>query len=117
MTPRYRAGDNVIVDWRDALPKEANKQRPAVVVEDSALFDESHPNVVLVPLADDPRLAIADLSVPIEPTDDNGCTKPCRALAHNVTATSKRRCRATGGRITDGQFDAIRRRIAETIGL
>jgi mRNA-degrading endonuclease toxin of MazEF toxin-antitoxin module len=117
MTPRYRAGDIVIVDWRDALPKEANKQRPAVVVEDSALFDDAYPNVILVPLADDPRLAIADLSVPIEPTADNGCTKPCRALAHNVTATSKERCRATGGRVTDGQLAAIRRRIAETIGL
>jgi hypothetical protein len=26
------AGQIVLVDWRDALPKEPNKRRPAVVV-------------------------------------------------------------------------------------
>jgi hypothetical protein len=33
------AGQIVIADWRDALPKEPNKLRPAVVVEGDALFD------------------------------------------------------------------------------
>jgi len=42
------AGDVVIVNWRDALPKEANKRRPAIVVEDSDLFDAAYPNVILV---------------------------------------------------------------------
>jgi mRNA interferase MazF len=33
------AGQIVLADWRgDALPKEPNKRRPAVVVEDDALF-------------------------------------------------------------------------------
>jgi hypothetical protein len=33
------AGQIVVVDWRgDALPKEPNKRRPAVVVEDAGLF-------------------------------------------------------------------------------
>ena len=75
------AGQIVLVDWRDALPKEPNKQRPAVLVEDNDLFDETYPNLILVPLAEDLHLAIADLSVLIPPTPNNGCAKPCYALA------------------------------------
>lgn len=111
------AGQIVVVEWRDALPKEPNKVRPAVVVEDHDLFDPSYPNVVLVPLTDDPRLAIADLSVRIDPAAGNGCAKPSYALAHHVTATSKARIRATESRITPEQLAEIRRRIAITIGL
>lgn len=111
------AGRIVIVDWRDALPKEPSKRRPAVVVEDSDLFDPSYPNVLLVPLTDDPRLAIADLSVAIVPTAENGCTKPCWALAHHVAATSKRRVTVTGSRIDGPELAAIRRLIGLAIGL
>ncbi len=55
---RFRAGQIVIADWRDALPKEPNKLRPAVVVEKELLFAPNYPNVILVPLTDDDRLAI-----------------------------------------------------------
>ena len=54
----FAAGQIVIADWRDALPKEPNKLRPAIVVEDDRLFDPSYPNVILVPLTEDLRLAI-----------------------------------------------------------
>ena len=55
---RLEAGGIVLVDWRDALPLEASKRgRPAVVVEDRGLFHEDYPNVILVPLAEDPHLA------------------------------------------------------------
>jgi mRNA interferase MazF len=112
-----RAGSVVVVDWRDALPREPGKLRPAVVVEDTDLFDPSYPNLILVPLADDPALAIADLAVRIEPTAENGCPKPCHALAHHVTTTSKARVRPTGSRITEAQLLEIRRRIATAVGL
>ncbi len=72
-----RAGQIVLADWRgDALPKEPNKRRPAVVVEDDGLFAPSYPNAILVPLTEDPALAIPDLSVAIPPTAENGCSKP-----------------------------------------
>ena len=59
-----RAGQIVLADWRgDALPKEPNKLRPAVVVEDDGLFAPGYPNVLLVPLSDDAGLVIADLAV------------------------------------------------------
>lgn len=112
----FTAGQIVIVDWRDALPKEPNKLRPAIVVEDSDLFDPTYPNTVLVPLADDPALAIAELSVRIDPTPENGCAKPSYALAHHVTTTSKVRIQGTGSRITPQQLTEIRQRIVLTIG-
>ncbi|QQP87536.1 type II toxin-antitoxin system PemK/MazF family toxin [Skermanella sp. TT6] len=111
------AGDIVIVDWRDALPKEANKRRPAIVVEDSDLFDPAYPNAILVPLTDDPKLAMPSLSVPIAPTPENGCPKASWAIAHHVTATSKQRIQTTTSRITDAQLAEIRRRIALSIGI
>ena len=116
---KLAAGQIVLVDWRDALPREANKRgRLAVVIEDHDLFDESYPNVILVPLAADPHLAIADLSVRIEPTPENGCTKTCHALAHHVTATSKARVlRDTGSWITDTQLARIRHLVALSVGV
>ncbi len=113
----YRAGQIVLVDWRDALPKEPSKRRPAVVVEDSELFDPAYPNLVLVPLAEDPHLAIQDLSVRIAPTPENGCAKPCHALAHHVATTSKRRVTPTGSRVTDAQLAEIRKLVGVTVGL
>lgn len=113
----FVAGQIVIADWRDGLPKQPNKLRPAVVVEDDELFDPTYPNVILVPLSEDQRLAIADLSVVIEPSAETGCTKRCWALAHCVTTTSTARLRPTDRRIAPDQVSAIRRRIALAIGL
>lgn len=112
-----RAGQIVVADWRDALPKEANKRRPAVVVEDDSLFDQGYPNTILVPLTEDVEFAPVGLAVPIAPTPENGCTKPCFALAAHVTTTSKLRVRRTGSRITAPELAAIRDRIAIALGL
>jgi mRNA interferase MazF len=112
-----RAGQIVLVDWRDALPKEPNKRRPAIVVEDDDLFDASYPNLILAPLTEDRRLALADLSVTIPPTPENGCTKTSYVLAHHVTATSKQRVAPTASRVTDAQLADIRRLIGVAVGL
>ncbi len=86
------------------------------MVEDHDLFDPSYPNLILAPIAEDPHLAIADLSVRLEPTPENGCAKACFALAHHVTTTSKKRVTATPSRITDRQLAEIRRLIAVAVG-
>jgi mRNA interferase MazF len=113
----FSGGQIVIVDWRDALPKEPNKLRPAVVVEDETLFDPAYPNVILVPLTEDRHLAIPDLSVAIDPNPQNGCTKRCYALSHCVATTSAARVRQTSSRIAEEELRAIRRQIALAIGL
>ena len=107
----------MIADWRDALPKEPNKLRPAVVVEDDLLFAPGYPNVILVPLADDERLAIPELAVAIEPSAENGCSKRCWALSHCVATTSGSRLKGTASSITKEQLAAIRRQVAFAIGL
>lgn len=113
-----RAGQIVLADWRgDALPKEPNKRRPAVVVEDDGLFSASYPNTILVPLTHDDALVIPDLAVMIPPTPENGCATPCWAVSHLVATTSKQRLTATSARITPEQLDAIRRQIALAVGI
>ncbi len=114
----FRAGSIVLADWRgDALPKEPNKRRPAIVVEDDGLFAPAYPNVILVPMTEDAALAIPDLAVPIAPTPENGCAKPCWAVSHLVATTSKARLRQTPSRVTTAQLSAIRRQIAVAVGL
>jgi mRNA-degrading endonuclease toxin of MazEF toxin-antitoxin module len=113
----FSGGQIVIADWRDALPKEPNKLRPAVVVEDETLFDPAYPSVILVPLTEDHRLAISDLSVAIDPTLQNGCTKRCYALSHCVATTSAKRVRQTTSKIAEDGLMAIRPQIALAIGL
>jgi mRNA interferase MazF len=113
----FEPGQIVIADWRDALPREPNKLRPAIVVEDPELFGPAYPNVMLVPLTEDRKLAMPDLSLAIDPTPDNGCTKRCFAVSHFVTATSKRRVTGTASRILPEQLRMIRQQIALAIGL
>ncbi len=114
----FKAGEIVLADWRgDALPKEPNKRRPAVVVEDDGLFGPNYPDVILVPLSDDKRLVIAKLAVEIAPTAENGCSKICWAAGHLVAATSKRRVTGTGSRVTGEELRAIRRVVGLAVGI
>jgi mRNA interferase MazF len=113
----FAPGQIVLVDWRDALPKEPNKLRPAIVIEDGELFGLSYPNVILVPLSEARELAPLDLLLPIDPTPENGCTKRCFALSCYLATTSKQRVRPTQSRILPAELAIIRRQIALTIGL
>ena len=117
MVPAFAAGQIVLADWRDGLPREPNRLRPAIVVQDSDLFDPDYPNVILVPLSEDRFTVAADLSVAIEPTPENGCTKRCYALSPSVAATSVRRITATASRVLPAQLTEIRRQIGYVIGL
>ena len=113
----FAPGQIVLVDWRDALPKEPNKLRLAIVVEDRDLFGSSYPNVILVPMSEDRELAPVDLLLPIDPTPENGCTKRCYALSCYLATTSVERVRSTHSYILPEQLDAIRRQIALAIGV
>ena len=87
------------------------------MVEDDGLFAPGYPNTILVPLTDDATLVIPDLAVPIAPTQENGCSKPCWAVSHLVATTSKRRLQSTASRITADQLAAIRKQIALAVGI
>jgi mRNA interferase MazF len=113
----FAPGQIVIVDWRDALPREPNKLRPAIVVEDSELFAPSYPNVIVVPISEDRESAPVGLSLVIDPTPENGCTKRSYALSAYVATSSKRRIRETQSRVLPEQLRTIRQQIALSIGL
>jgi hypothetical protein len=58
----------VLADWRgDAISKEPNERRSAVVVEEDGFSALAYPNAILLPLTEDTALPIPDLSVAIEP--------------------------------------------------
>jgi mRNA-degrading endonuclease toxin of MazEF toxin-antitoxin module len=116
--PRIAAGSIVVGDRRgDALPKEPNKARPAVVLEDHGLFAAGYPNVIVVPLTDDEGLAIPELPVAIDPTPENGCDKRCFAPAPFVTSASLSLVRESLSRISQDQLRRIRREIAFAFGM
>lgn len=114
---RPRAGDVVVVDWRGgALPREPSRLRPAIVVEDSELFPDDYPNILVVPLTRDAGLAHASFAERIDPTPNNGGHSTSWALAHHVTSVSLRRLSPTDSRITREQLDRIRQRIRLAVG-
>jgi mRNA interferase MazF len=112
-----RAGQIVLVDWRDALPKKPNKLRPAIVIEDDEGFDDEYPNVILVPLSGDVLTAPAEFTLAIDPTPENGCAVRCYALSCSVTTASLYTVRETPSRILPRQLAMIRHQIAMAIGL
>lgn len=115
---RPHAGDIVIVDWRaGAKPKEPSKLRPAVIVEDSGLFPEAYPNILVVPMTTDEGLAHRSLSVQIEPDQNNGAQETSWALAHHVTSVSLLRIKLTESKVSLQQLSDIRERIALSIGV
>ena len=114
---RPKAGSIVLVDWRDALPKEPNKLRPALVVEDDELFDEAYPNLIVAPLTTEAKLAIDELSVPIDPSPENGCKARSFIISHLVTTVSKHRVQTTKSFVDQATLTFVREQIAIAIGL
>jgi mRNA interferase MazF len=112
-----RAGSIVVVDWRDALPgsREPNKVRPGVIVSSPKFFGTGLPFEILVPLTGEAELAIIGASVLIAPTSENGCTKPCYALAWSVQTVSHTRITPTPSFITQEELGRIRTCISACI--
>ena len=105
-----KAGQIVTVDWRkdpdhpaqDPQPPEPNKLRPAVVV---------------VPMTGDPALAIPDLTVVLQPSPSNGCTKVSYLLPQSLTCVAKTRITAaTNSQITPAELQQLRQLVVLTIG-
>ncbi len=100
-----KAGQIVTVDWRkdprdpaqDPQPPEPNKVRPAVVVQDTGLFDPTYPTVLVVPMTGDFSLAIEALTVVLQPSPSNGCKKVSYLLPQNLTCVSKARIATARG--------------------
>jgi mRNA-degrading endonuclease toxin of MazEF toxin-antitoxin module len=120
-----KAGQIVTVEWRkdpndpaqDPHPPEPNNLRPAVVVQDTELFDPSYPTVLVVPMTGHPKLAMPDLTIVLQPTATNGCKKVSFLLPQNLTCAAKTRItEVTGSHITASQLQQLRQLIGLTVG-
>lgn len=121
-----KAGQIVTVDWRkdpdepaqDPQPPEPNKLRPAVVVQDTELFDPAYPTVLVVPMTGDPALAIPDLTGVLQPRPSNGCKKVSYLLPQNLTCVAKTRitAAATKSQITPTELQQLRQLVVLSIG-
>lgn len=111
------AGRIVAVDWRDVFPGsgEPNKARPGIIVGSPRFFGSGLPFEIVVPLTGEEALAIAGASLRIMPTSENGCTKPCYALAWNVQAVPHARLTQTPSSITADELARIREYIAACV--
>ena len=119
------AGQIVTVDWRrdpadpsqDPHPPEPNKLRPAVVVQDTGLFDPSFPTVLVVPMTGDQGLSIPDLTVVLQPSASNGCKKLSYLLPQQLTCVAKTRINAaTDSRISLAELQQLRQLVVLAIG-
>jgi len=120
-----RAGQIITVDWRkdpndpgqDPQPPEPNKLRPAVVVQDCELFDPAYPTVLVVPMTGDRALAMADLTVVLQPSSTNGCRKVSYLLPQNLTCVAKTRITdATDRCVTPAELQQLRQLVVLVIG-
>ena len=115
-----RAGQIVIIDWRDALAEsdEPNKSRPAVIVSAPPTFGTKLRFELVVPLTGEAAFALPNAALGIAPTAENGCTKPSVAVSWSVQAVPHSRIvRETPSRVTDEQLAVIRHQIARCIGI
>jgi mRNA interferase MazF len=102
---------------QDPQPPEPNKLRPAVVVQDSELFDPAYPTVLVVPMTGDPALAIPDLTLVLQPSPGNGCKKVSYLLSQNLTCVAKSRITAvTKSQITQTELQQLRQLVVLSIG-
>ena len=120
-----KAGQIVAVDWRkdpadpaqNPEPPEPNKLRPAVVVQDTELFDPAYPTVLVVPMTGDSALAIPDLTVVLQPCRTNGCKKLSYLLPQHLTCVAKTRITSvTQSEITPAELQQLRQLVVLTIG-
>ena len=120
-----KAGQIVAVDWRkepadpaqNPQPPEPNKLRPAVVVQDTELFDPAYPTVLVVPMTGDSALAIPDLTVVLQPCRTNGCKKLSHLLPQHLTCVAKTRITSvTQSEITPAELQQLRQLVVLTIG-
>jgi mRNA-degrading endonuclease toxin of MazEF toxin-antitoxin module len=111
------AGQIVAVDWRDALPGsgEPNKLRPGIIVGSERYFSGDLPFAIVVPLTSRADMAIPGASTLIEPAPENGCAKPCFALAWNVQAVPHARIAATPSHINADELRQLRTQIADCV--
>ena len=90
------------------------KPRPAVIVQDDS-FDATA-SITICAFTTDPTEA-ALFRIPIEPTESNGLSEPCRLMVDKVTTVPKRKIGQQVGRLDDEDVVRLNRAMMVFLGL
>ena len=105
-----KRGDVVTV----ALQGDLGKPRPALVIQ-SDLFG-AHPSVTILPVTSDLR-ATPLLRITVEPTPDNGLSKPSQVMVDKPQSVGRDKIGAVVGHVDDAAMLAVNRALAVFLGL
>ena len=99
-----------------AAPGEFGTPRPAVIVQTDALNQQKFLSVIICPftgtITDAPLFRIL-----VEPTPENGLTKPSQIMVDKVMAVAVKRIGEHIGHINDEQLLQLNRTLAFIIGI
>ena len=99
-----------------SAPGEFGKPRPAVIVQTDALNRQPFASVILCPITatitDAPLFRIL-----VEPTPENGLSKPSQIMVDKVMAVSLKRIGQSIGHINDEQILQLNRTLAFVVGI
>lgn len=98
-----------------ALPGDAGKPRPAVVVETDRLAPTEH--VIICPGTSHLRSDVSQRRVHVEPDAGNGLRAPTQFQADKITVTRRSRCGAVIGRLDGETLENLNGTLALVIGL
>ena len=91
------------------------KPRPAVIIQ-SDLFNE-HPSVVVLPLTSDVRENVSSFRVNVEPTSQNGLSKPSQVMVDKPHTTAVSKIGNTFGKLDSRTLKEIDRVLAVFLGI
>jgi len=100
---------------RVALPGDLGKPRPALVIQDQALFD-TNARVIVVPLTSTLQDAPA-FRITVLPSAANGLHVPSQAMIDRITSISVDKIGGTIGEIDDDVLSAVMRNLLILLGV
>lgn len=98
-----------------ALPGDAGKPRPAVIVETDRLAPTD--NVIICPGTSFLRRDVSQRRVYVEPDAGNGLRVPTQFQADKITVTRRTKCGSVIGRLSDDELERISQTLFVLIGL
>ena len=98
-----------------ALPGDAGKPRPAVVVETDRLAPTE--NVIVCPGTSFLRQDVGQRRVYVEPDASNGLRVPTQFQADKVTVTRRAKCSPVIGRLSGDQLERLSQTLFVLLGL
>ena len=90
------------------------KPRPALILQDDR-FDATR-SVTVCAFTSNPTEAPL-FRIPIEPTDENGLSEPCRLMVDKITTVPRERVRSLIGRLDDETILRLNRAIVVFLGI